>query len=126
MSTRKLQILLSAVFFILGGWCVVAPASVVALGFRTAYQSNEPITLFLMACFGLQALISGLFALSSRFTRVTFLAYGIGLLPFVALDVYFYGVKPMLTEVGFAGDLIGNLIMLMVCWVGWRRAPGAL
>jgi hypothetical protein len=122
MSTRSLQTVLASVFFVLGGWCVVAPASVMALSVRPAYQSSAPIVPILVACFGSQALISGLFALTSRFTRLTFLAYGIGLLPFFAFDVYFYTVKPMLTDLGLA-DLVGNLIMLAICWLGWRRAP---
>jgi hypothetical protein len=121
MPTRSLQVVLGLVFFILGGWCVIAPASVVSLGFRPAYQSEAAIVPILVACFGSQALISGLFAVASRFTAVTFLAYGIGLLPFFVFDIYFYAAKPMLTEVGFAADLIGNLVMLAICWVGWRR-----
>ena len=108
----------------LGGWCVIAPTSVVDLGIRAAYRSNAPIVPIIVACFGSQALISGLFAATARFTRVTFLAYGIGLLPFFAFDVWFYAVRPVLTEVGLV-DLAGNLIMLAICWLGWRRAPGA-
>ena len=122
VSTRSLQIVLASVFFILGGWCVVAPGSVVALAVRPAYQSNAPFVPILVAGFGSQALISGLFAATSRFTRVTWLAYGIGLLPFFAFDAYFYAVKPMLTEIGLA-DLFGNLVMLAICWIGWRRTP---
>lgn len=125
MLTRSLQIVLASVFFVLGGWCVIAPGSVVALGIRPAYQSDAPIVPLLMASFGAQALIAGLFALTSRFTRLTFLAYGIGLLPFFAFDAYFYAVKPILTEIGSGGDFIGNLIMLVICWLGWRRTPSA-
>lgn len=123
MSTRSLQVLLSSVFFVLGGWCVISPASVLALGIRPAYQSDAPIVPILMACFGAQALIAGLFALTSRFTRLTFLAYGIGLLPFFVFDVYFYAIEPSLTAIGAGGDFIGNLVMLAVCWAGWRRTP---
>lgn len=125
MTTRALQIWLSLVFFGLGGWCVVSPSSVLTLGVRPAYQSDAPIVPILMACFGAQALIAGLFALSSRFTRRTFLAYGIGLIPFFVFDFYFFRVVPMLTEVGFAADFIGNVIMLAICWAGWRR-PNAV
>lgn len=123
MTTRSLQIWLSLVFFGLGGWCVVSPGSVLSLGMRPAYQSDAPIVPILMACFGAQALIAGLFALTSRFTRLTFLAYGIGLIPFFAFDFYFFWVVPILTKVGFAADFIGNVIMLAICWAGWRRTP---
>lgn len=125
MTTRTLQLTLSLVFFGLGGWCVVAPASVLALGFRPAYQSSEPIALLLTACFGLQALIAGLFALTSRFTRLTFMAYGIALVPFFVLDVVFYAVTQALTGIGFGADFAGNVIMLAVCWLGWRRTPAS-
>ena len=120
MSTRSLQTILASVFFILGGWCVVAPGSVVALAFRPDYQSSAPIVPILVAGFGAQALIAGLFALTSRFTRTTFLVYGIGLLPFFVFDWYFYAVKPALTGIGLA-DVAGNVIMLAICWQGWRQ-----
>jgi hypothetical protein len=103
---------------------VVAPGSVIALGVRPAYQSNAPIVPILVACFGAQALVAGLFALTARFTRATFLAYAIGLLPFFAFDAYFYAVKPMLSDVGLV-DVVGNVIMLAICWMGWRRTPNA-
>lgn len=120
MSTKRLQYLLASVFFVLGGWCVVAPASVVTLGFRPEYQSSDPIVPILVICFGAQALLSGLFAAASRFTRWTFLLYGVALIPFFVADAYFYLVRPMLTEIGMA-DLVGNLIMLTICILGWRQ-----
>ena len=124
MSTKSLQLVLASVFFVLGGWCVIAPASVVALGIRPEYQSSAPIVPLLVACFGSQALISGLLAATAQFTRVTFLAYGIALLPFFVFDAYFYAIKPMLTEIGLI-DLVGNIVMLVICWLGWRRATAA-
>lgn len=124
MSTRTLQYLLASVFFGLGGWCVVAPSSVVTLAFRPEYRSASPIVTMLVVCFGLQALLSGLFVAASRFTRWTFGLYGLALIPFFAGDVYFYLVKPMLTEVGMV-DLVGNLIMLAICLAGWRQQARA-
>ena len=120
MSTKKLQYLLASVFFVLGGWCVVAPSSVVDLGFRPEYRSTAQIVPVLVVCFGSQALLSGLFAAASRFNRWTFLLYGVALVPFFVGDVYFYFAKPMLTEVGLA-DLVGNIIMLAICVAGWRQ-----
>lgn len=99
---------------------MVAPMSVVELGFRPAYRSSVPLVPILMVGFGAQALLSGLFAAASRFTRWTFLLYAIALVPFFVADVYFYWVRPVLTEVGLA-DLLGNLIMLAICIAGWRR-----
>ena len=123
MLTRRLQIGLSLVFYILGGWCVVAPGSVLDLCFRPEFRTEAPIAPFLTACFGLQALIAGTFALTSRFTRLIFLVYGIGLISFFVLDIWFVAINPMLTWFGFAGDFTGNIIMLGVCWLGWRRTP---
>ena len=101
MSVRTIQYLLASVFFVLGGWCLVSPASVLALTITPAYQSDAPIVPILVGAFGAQALIAGLFAAFSRFTRATFLAYG------VALGML---------------DALGNVVMLALCVIGWRKA----
>lgn len=121
VTVRSIQWLLASVFFVLGGWCVVSPASVMALSFTPAYQSDVPVATFAIACFGAQALISGLFAAVSRFTRATFLAYGVALLPFFVFDWWFSVVVPMFTYVGLL-DAVGNVVMLALCWLGWRAA----
>lgn len=124
MSTRSLQTLLALVFFVLGGWCLLAPGSVMALCFRPEFQTDAPVAPILVGAFGAQALIAGLFAAFSRFTRATFVAYGLALAPFFVFDVYFYAVRPMLTAIGML-DLVGNLAMLGLCVAGWRRTPAA-
>lgn len=121
MTVRQIQYLLASVFFVLGGWCVVAPMSVIELCFRPEYRSDAPLVPFIVACFGAQALLSGLFAATAEFRKRTFLAYGIALLPFFIADWYFYAVVPMLTEVGLL-DAVGNVVMLVLCWRGWRIA----
>ena len=40
-------------------------------------------------------------------------------------DVYFYLVKPVLTEVGLL-DFVGNLVMLALCVFGWRQESAPL
>jgi hypothetical protein len=122
MTARRIQYLLASVFFVLGGWCLLSPGSVLALAIRPEYQSDAPIVPVLMGAFGAQALIAGLFAAFSVFTRRTFLVYGLALLPFFVFDYYFYAVEPMLTVVGLL-DAVGNVAMLFLCWLGWRRAP---
>lgn len=124
MTARTAQYLLASVFFVLGGWCLVAPGMVIELAFTPAYRSSEPIVPLLMACFGAQAVIAGIFAAFSIFTRRTFLAYGIALLPFFVFDYWFYAVEPMLTEIGLL-DVVGNIIMLWLCWIGWKRSDDA-
>ena len=97
MTARTAQHLLASVFFILGGWCLIAPGMVMTVAFTPAYQSSDPVAPILVACFGAQAVIAGVFAAFSIFTRRTFLAFGLGLLPFFVFDYWFYAVEPMLT-----------------------------
>jgi hypothetical protein len=121
MSVRRIQWALASVFFILGGWALLAPRSVIELTLLPQYRVGTPILPFAIACFGAQAMISGLFAAFSRFTRATFLAYGIALLPFFAFNGWFTFVDPVFTRLGLA-DAVGNVIMLALCVIGWRKA----
>ena len=123
MTAKRVQLLLAAVFLVLGGWCLVWPSSVLDLAVRPGWRSNDPIVLVLMGAFGAQAMIAGLFAATSVFTRRTFALYGAALLPFFVFDYYYYyAVEPMLTEIGLL-DAVGNAIMLVLCWLGWKASP---
>ena len=125
MSVRAVQWWLASVFFVLGGWCLVAPASVLALTIRPEYHADTLLVPVLIAAFGAQALLAGLFAAFSRFERVTFLAFGVALLPFFVFDYWAYAVVPMLTPLGLL-DVAGNVAMLGLCVVGYRAAgPGS-
>src|SRR5690348_13772989 len=77
VSPLLAQRLIAAPFLVLGAWCVLAPGMVERLGVRPEYYHGDTTTALLIACFGAQAVLSGLFAAFSRFTRVTFLVYGI-------------------------------------------------
>jgi hypothetical protein len=121
MTVRTIQWCLASVFFVLGGWCLVSPSSVLALTITPEFRSGDPIVPILIGAFGAQALIAGLFAAFSRFEPRTFLAYGLALLPFFVFDYWFYFVEPMLTWVGML-DLVGNIAMLVLCVLGWRAA----
>ncbi|MEA3009099.1 MAG: hypothetical protein QOJ91_791 [Sphingomonadales bacterium] len=121
MTVRHIQWALASVFFILGGWALAAPRSVIELTLLPQYRAGTPILPFAIGCFGAQAMISGLFAAFSRFTRATFLAYGIALLPFFAFDWWFTFVDPVFTRLGLL-DAVGNVAMLALCLVGWRKA----
>jgi hypothetical protein len=123
-NPRTLQWLLASVFFVLGGWCLISPDTMLALCIRPAWRSASPIVPVLAGAFGAQALIAGLFAATARFTRTTWLAYGLALLPFFVFDWWFYVRVPMLTEIGLI-DVLGNVVMLIVCWLGWRATPQA-
>ena len=121
MNVRQIQSAIAAVFFVLGGWALLAPQSVIDLTFLPQYRQGTPILAFAVACFGAQAMISGLFAAFSRFTRATFLAYGMALLPFFVFNAWFTFVDPVFTWVGLL-DAVGNIIMLALCILGWRKA----
>ncbi|HEX8300507.1 hypothetical protein [Sphingomonas sp.] len=117
---RAIQWAIAAVFFVLGGWALLGPRSVIELTFLPQYREGA-ILPFAVACFGAQAMISGLFAAFSRFTKATFLAYGIALLPFFAFNWWFVFVDPVFTHLGLL-DAVGNVIMLALCVAGWRAA----
>lgn len=119
MSARTIQYILASVFLVLGGWCLVSPGSVLDLAITPAYRSDAPIVPILMGAFGAQALIAAVFAAFSTFTKTTFVAYGLALLPFFVFDYWFYAVVPMLTAVGLL-DAVGNIVMLALCVLGWR------
>ena len=121
MSDRTIQLALASVFFVLGGWCLVSPTSVLDLAITPEYRSDAPIVPLLMGAFGAQALIAGLFAAFSRFNKATYVAYGLALLPFFLFDYWFYFVEPMLTKIGLL-DAVGNAVMLLMCALGWRAS----
>ena len=121
MSARTTQYLIGAVFAVLGGWALLAPQSVIDLAVRHEFRSDDYLASFALACFGAQACLFALVAFTAIFTRRTFAAYGIALLPFFLFNYWFYFRVPLLTEVGLL-DFVGNLIMLGLCWHGWRVA----
>jgi hypothetical protein len=74
-----------------------------------------------MGCFGAQAILAGLFAFFSRFTRTTFLVYGIALLPFFWFNYWFVFVVPMFSP-WMGLDFIANVAMLALCVIGYRAS----
>ncbi len=121
MSPLVIQRLISAPFLILGGWCLFFPGMVERLTLTPAYQHNSPTSALLLGCFGAQAVLAGLFAAFSRFTRTTFLVYAIALLPFFWFNYWFVFVVPMF-NVWLALDFVSNLGMFGLCIWGWRAA----
>lgn len=121
MSARTTQYFIGAVFAVLGGWALLAPNSVIDLAVRPEFRSDDYLASFALACFGAQACLFALVAFTAIFTRRTFAAYGIALLPFFVFNYWFYVRVPLLNEVGLL-DFAGNLIMLGLCWHGWRVA----
>lgn len=120
----RLQRLIGAVFLGLGGWCLIAPGSVIALTIRPEHQSDSLLALVTMGAFGAQACIAGLFAMTARFTAATFLAYAVALLPFFVFDWWFYAVEPLFNALILL-DVAGNAVMLGLCLYGWRLLRAA-
>ena len=121
MTPLAIQRGIAAVFLILGGWCLFLPQSVLDLTVTQEWRSDAPIVCVLMSAFGAQASIAGLFAWTARFTRTTFLVYGIALLPFFIFD-YWAFTEGMISPLGLL-DAVGNVIMLVLCYLGWKRTP---
>ena len=124
MTSRQIQYALAAVFFVLGGWCLLSPGSVLALAIRPEYQSGAPIVA------GADGRLRRAGADRRAVCRLLdlhqghLLAYAVALLPFFVFDYWFYAVEPMLTWIGLL-DAVGNVIMLGLCFLGWRALAPA-
>jgi hypothetical protein len=122
-EARLLQRLIASVFIGLGGWCLVAPGSVISLIVLPEQQAHTTLVLVSIGAFGAQACLAGLFAAFSVFTKQTFLAFAIALLPFFVFDWWFYAVHPLYNELILI-DVFGNVIMLALCWRGYKLLSG--
>lgn len=114
-----IQRLIALPFLGLGAWCLFFPAMVERLGVNPEYRHLSTTTALMMGCFGSQAILSGLFAWFSRFTRMTFLAYAIALLPFFWFNYWFVFVVPVFSR-WMALDFVSNIVMLALSLWGWR------
>lgn len=121
MSARTAQFLIAAVFLVLGGWCLFAPANVIALAITEAYRDSTYLTRFTMACFGAQAVLFGLMALVTRWSARSFAIFAALLLPFFGFNYWFHYREPVLTSIGML-DFAGNVTMLVLAVLGWRAA----
>lgn len=120
-APRIAQSLIAAVFLLLGGWALLAPASVIDLAVTEAYRDSSFLTRFTMACFGAQAVLFGLMTLAVRWTARGFALFAVLLLPFFGFNYWFHYEVPVLTSIGML-DFAGNIIMLACAIIGWRAA----
>jgi hypothetical protein len=120
MSVRQTQLGIASVFFILGGWALIAPQHVIDTVILPRWNNGDRLAVFTMACFGAQACLAGLFIAFSRFTSTTFLVYGLALLPFFVFNFWFTVIDPVFNMLGLI-DALGNAIMLALCAYGWKR-----
>ena len=124
MSALLAQRLIAVPFLGLGAWCLFFPDMVARLGFRPEHYRESVATSLMIGCFGAQAVLSGLFAAFSRFTRTTFLVYAIALLPFFWFNYWFVFVVPVLNQ-WMLLDFGANVAMLILCVIGYRSSPKA-
>jgi len=121
MIARSAQLLIAAVFLVLGAWALFFPASVIELAITESYRDSAFLSRFALACFGAQAVLFGLVALAVRWTSRTFALFAVLLLPFFVFNWYFHYEVPVLTSIGLL-DFAGNVVMLIAALVGWRAA----
>ena len=100
---------------------MIAPQSVLDLGLRPEFLRDDHLLQIMTGCFGAQACIAGTFAAFSTFTKRTFLAFGIAVLPFFGFDYYFYAIDRVFNELILI-DALGNVIFMALCAYGYRRA----
>jgi hypothetical protein len=117
-EARIIQLGIAAVFVVLGGWCVIAPQSVIDLTVREEHRSYTPLVLVTIGAFGAQAVLGGLIAATTRFTRGTFLWLGLAILPFFVFDWWFFAVTPLFNEFIML-DVVGNLAFVALCARGY-------
>ena len=117
-EARRWQLLIALVFLGLGGWCLVAPMTIVELTVRPQYRNDLALTAITIGAFGAQAMLVGLVSATSNFTSRTFAALGLAMLPFFVFDWWFYAVQPIFNELILL-DVAGNIAMLGACIRGW-------
>ncbi len=115
------QRLIAVPFLGLGAWCLFFPGMAERLGFRAEHYQGTVASTLMIGCFGAQAVLSGLFAAFSRFTRMTFFVYAIALLPFFWFNYWFVFVVPVLSA-WMALDFVANVAMLVLCVIGYRAS----
>lgn len=119
MQSKHFQYALAAIFFGLGGWCLVAPHSVERLVLNPEFQHLSATTGLLMGCFGAQAVLVACIIATSKFTPRTFLVFGlVGSLPFFVFNWYFVFVAKMFTPFMLI-DFFGNAGILTCGLVGY-------
>ena len=122
MKAIHLQNSLAFIFISLGAWCLLLPNRVEFLVFKPEFYIGNDTSALLVGCFGAQAILTGILALTSRFTAKTFLYFGlIGSIPFFGFNYYFYIHQSMFTN-WMILDFFGNAGILACAILGYRLA----
>jgi hypothetical protein len=110
---------IAALLVLAGSWCVIWPASVVAIGFPPQYHFVEIKLAEITAWFGLKALLSALFVTQLRRCGRPMLAIvaAVALL-FSAAEIALLWLTQLLWL-----DLLSNAVLIGLCAAEWRAAP---
>ena len=120
LKSIHVQKALALVVLLLGGWCLLFPATVEALVIRPDYYVGNATSALFVACFGAQAMLCGTVIYTSRFLPRTFLVFGLlASVPFFGFNYYFYFIKGMFTD-WMLLDFAGNLAILALSLLGYR------
>lgn len=122
MTPLAAQRIIAVMFLGMGGWCLLAPGTINDWAIRPEAQLDSASFRLIIGCFGAQAMLVGLLAATARFTRTTFLAFGLAMLPFFFFNYWFYFETPILNEL-MALDFLANILFVLLCVAGWRRSP---
>ena len=119
-----LQRIMGGTFFAMGVGTMLLPSTIIDLCCNPEFFSNTIGERFIVCCFGSQAALQGLLLLTCEMKPSTWFWWGLGILPFVALDIMVApsGPYPMSTWLGAAGDGIGNAIFLTCCYLAYGQA----
>ena len=122
MKSIHIQKMLSLIFLILGGWCLLYPGTVEAMVLKPEFYVGNSTSMLFIGCFGAQAVLGGVVIWTSIFTARTFLIFGfVGSVPFFVFNFYFYFFEKMFTD-WMLLDFVGNIGILACGIVGYRMS----
>ena len=124
MQSLHIQRAIALPYFVLGGWCLLAPRMVESQTVNPAYQHLSATSALFIGCFGAQAVLGGLFIWFSIWKRTTFLVYAIALLPFFWFNYWFVFEVPVFNR-WLALDFGSNAAMIALSVWGWRTTARA-
>lgn len=126
MKAKYVQYVLAFIFVGLGGWCILFPGVVERLGLNPEYYIGSDTSAIFIACFGAQAVLTGIVIATSRFEPETWLIFGVSTsVPFFIFNIYFYYVKQVFTD-WMILDFVGNISILTLSIYGYRVCKSEL
>jgi hypothetical protein len=121
ITPKQAQMFQGALFVAMGLGTMLMPKTILELSFHKDLLDRSggitPALLLTFCCFGAQASLCGLLALTCEFTHKTWIAWIAGIFPFIILDFVALKMK-FCTPFGFFGDLFGNIVFTVCGIIG--------